>query len=251
MTTDTAATISRILQSRMKDSSVRVYLFLYCDAGSFDEATRITSKEISDSLKMNRKTVFGALSELKFYGYVVISGKTSNRQITCIDPYLINEKEVIKAASSEKKTLQVIINENLELEKWFADYINEVDLKMRVSDIFCYIKEYDICISELIHNKVIAKGTPVILPEFSKNDYRKFIVKLRQKENELNVIEKRAGEYDYSHRKVFQNDLKDFFINNEYRKKFSKYITCSYNNLSKFPIDFKKAFLNWLEPELF
>ena len=68
MTTDTAATISRILQSRMKDSSVRVYLFLYCDAGSFDEATRITSKEISDSLKMNRKTVFGALSELKFYG---------------------------------------------------------------------------------------------------------------------------------------------------------------------------------------
>ncbi|MCP4180548.1 MAG: hypothetical protein GY756_22525 [bacterium] len=88
-----ATTIFELLKSNLKDSSVRIYLYLYCDAGGFGKPARLTNVKISEELHMNIKTIYSALSELKKFGYIEIAGKTSNRQITCFDPFVLNETE--------------------------------------------------------------------------------------------------------------------------------------------------------------
>jgi hypothetical protein len=89
-----ATTIFKLLKSNLKDSSVRIYLYLYCDAGGFEKAARLTNVKISNELHMNIKTIYSALTELKESGYIKITGKTSNRQIVCYDPFVLNEIEI-------------------------------------------------------------------------------------------------------------------------------------------------------------
>ncbi|HJO94444.1 MAG TPA: hypothetical protein QF753_13675 [Victivallales bacterium] len=70
-----ATTIFKLLKSDLKDSSVRIYLYLYCDAGGFGKPARLTNMKISKELHMNIKTIYSALSELKKFGYIVAVAK--------------------------------------------------------------------------------------------------------------------------------------------------------------------------------
>jgi hypothetical protein len=160
---DLSTIVNRILKSNLNDSSAKVYLYLYCNASDVNKSTRMTNGELTKDLHMNIKTVLRSLAQLREFGYIEIGGKTSNRVIHCIDPYLINSKTVNKKELLEHKKAAIIIPKpvkripdmkKLKLDKWYSDYNNDTDLGIRTSDIYFYLKKQKIETSQFTKAKI-------------------------------------------------------------------------------------------------
>ena len=96
-------TINTIIKSDIKEKSLRIYLYLYSESGSFNSLIKITNREISRNLHMNIKTVVSSIEELRKKGYLTIIGKTSNRKIFCNDPCTV----LADIQSQEQKCLNI------------------------------------------------------------------------------------------------------------------------------------------------
>jgi hypothetical protein len=256
---DLSTIVNRILTSNLNDSSAKVYLYLYCNASGINKSTRITNGELTKNLHMNIKTVLRSLAQLREFGYLEVNGMTSNRVIHCVDPYLINTKtiksnqDLKKKAVLNKSAIQKKIPDNtkLEMDKWFLDYLNDTILKTRTAEIVFYLKKCKIETSKSTKAIIFKNSDPRLIPDINKLHFKKHIIIRREKIQRESFIEKRAVEYDRSHQSQIRNDLKDFYLHREHRSKFAEYLNCSYNRLSKYSIEFKRAFLSWIEPELF
>jgi len=168
-------TISKILESNLKDSSVRVYLYIYCFAGAFDYVVKLSNNELSQKLHLNIKTVVTAIEQLKKEEYLIISGRTTNRQLACNDPCLL---EALKSKKiKEKNTLKRQNSESArsKLDKWFKNYMKEVIPEQRLKDIQQYIDHHKISLSKGKYEELCFTKKPQVIPNFSKQRFKLFI----------------------------------------------------------------------------
>ena len=184
---------------------------------------------------------------LKSLNLIIISGETRNRIISCNEP-----ENILKFA--ETATLEKRVKHNLSAlraTKWLIEYLEDIPLKERISDLQLYLRTVKPDIS--FGDKVILeeKGDIERAATFNPEDFMDFIFNQKSRALQQEHIFARAGEYDNSHKSTFKEDLKRFYSNNQSILGLDAYKHRRYTKLIDCPYELQKLFLKWVEPGLF
>ena len=224
--------------SEIKPSSVIIYSYLfYLCSKNIDRKTDIKNRDLKNILQMDLNTIKRTIGILKKSKYIEISGSTRNRRIYCNDPYEISQQ--IKENKFKKEHIS-----NLEVEKWYIEYMEDIPKPQRIEDIKSYSDDY-YKLPLSIRTKFEKTADPKDILNIDLSELKRFIhiqLNLLQK---MDNIKKRAGEYDIQHKGFFQKDIQKYYIDNNIVE------IIKYTKLAECPYELQKNFLLWIEPELF
>jgi hypothetical protein len=256
----TPRTPVEIYEKGINPYAIILYNVLYLLCGRSPEGkTKAKNGELADFLKWDIKTVKKYIRLLKKLNLIVVSGETRNRTISCNEPdEILKSTKIYKKPETSPECHNTIIPEQktinlkkLRAEKWLIEYLEDVPIKERLSDLQLYIRtakpEIDFGDRVILEEKGDIKRAITFNPE----DFTNFMFSQNAAALQKEQATVRAGEYDRDHKETFKADLEQFYKNNLNIEALSAYKHRKYSKLSDCPCELQKIFLSWLEPELF